>query len=337
MRPLGVVLTAGLGTRLQPLTPATPKPLVPLLNRPLIAYALDLMRTLGLRDVAVVIGPDDATTAAYTSEHAPAGLDVTVATQHQARGPGDAVACVGDALGGRSVAVLAVDTVLRGVDATLLDSFEGSGAVAGLLLQPVEDARSFGCAVLEGERIVHLEEKPAEPRSNLALVGLWVLAPLAVERVRSNPFINAKGESDLTATVAVMLDEGDALSGWVLDGDWFDGGTLEGLLHAQLRLLPGIAGTEVRAQGSELSGTIAAARDAVVAGSRIVGPTLLGAKARVEGCSLSEVVVGDGAALEDVELARALVAPGARLRGRSYTDVVVTPAGEIAGPGAGAG
>ena len=146
MRPLGVVLTAGLGTRLQPLTPATPKPLVPLLNRPLIAYALDLMRTLGLRDVAVVIGADDATTAAYASEHAPAGLDVTVATQHEARGPGDAVACVGDALGGRTVAVLAVDTVLRGIDAALLDGFEGSGVVAGLLLQPVEDARSFGCA-----------------------------------------------------------------------------------------------------------------------------------------------------------------------------------------------
>ena len=86
MRPLGVILTAGLGTRLQPLTPATPKPLVPLLNRPLIAYALDLMRTLGLSDVAVVVGPEDATTARYVREEAPDDLAVSVATPLSSQG-----------------------------------------------------------------------------------------------------------------------------------------------------------------------------------------------------------------------------------------------------------
>ena len=73
-----------------------------------------------------------------------------------------------------------------------------------------------------------------------------LLAPEAVDRVRTNPYINAKGESDLTATVAVLLDEGRELRGWTLDGEWLDGGTLEGLLHAQSRLLAGIeAGSRV--------------------------------------------------------------------------------------------
>ena len=321
MEPLGVVLTAGLGTRLRPLTPATPKPLVPLLNRPLIAYALDLMRDLGLREVAVVAGPDDDQTRGYVEANAPPGLHVSTAVQREPRGPGDAIAAVGDALEGRTVVVLAVDTVLTGVDPALLDGFEASGATAGLLLQRVEDPRAFGVAVLDGERVVDLEEKPERPRSDLALVGLWVLAPAAVERVRTDPYINTKGESDLTATVASMLTEGADVRGWLLDGEWLDGGTLDGLLHAQSRLLG-------RASG------VAVAADAVLTASTLGDPVLVGAGARVEGCDLTEVVVGDGATLEGATLRRALVAPGATLRGGDYSDVVVTPQGEVCGPGA---
>ena len=329
-----MVLTAGLGTRLQPLTPATPKPLVPLLNRPLIAYALDLMRDLGLREVAVVVGPEDEATGTYARGHSPADLAISIAVQHEARGPGDAVASVGAALEGRTVVVLAVDTVLTRVDAGLIDGFEASGAISGLLLQPVEDPRSFGVAVLERGRIVDLEEKPAEPRSDLALVGLWVLAPRAVERVRTNPHINARGESDLTATVATLLHEGGEVRGWVLDGEWLDGGTIEGLLQAQSRLLSSVSGSTIEATESQLSGPIEAADDAAIVRSTVRGPALIGAGARIEGCSLDEVVVGAGAELVDVDLQRALVAASARLRGGSYADVVVTPAGEVGGPGA---
>ena len=325
MEPLGVVLTAGLGTRLRPLTPATPKPLVPLLNRPLIAYSLDVMRHLGLREVTVVTGPEDDQTRRYVTNHAPPDVHVSVAVQLEPRGPGDAVAAVGEALDGRTVVVLAVDTVLTGVDPQLLDGFEASGAAAGLLLQAVADPRAFGVAVLDGDRVVDLEEKPERPRSDLALVGLWALAPAAVERVRTDPYINAKGESDLTATVAAMLAEGSDVRGWLLDGEWLDGGTLEGLLHAQSRLLAHVDSAGIAAD--------AVATDAVVTDSTLRGPVLVGPGARVEASDLAEVVVGDGATLEGVTLRRSLVAPGATLRGGDYADIVVTPAGEVCGPG----
>ena len=338
MDPLGVVLTAGLGTRLRPLTPATPKPLVPLLNRPLIAYALDLIRDLGLREVAVVTSPDDDQTRGYVEGNAPPNLRVSTAVQREPRGPGDAVAAVGDPLEGRTVVVLAVDTVLTGVDPTLLDGFGVSGAAAGLLLHPVEDPRAFGVAVLDGDRVVDLEEKPERPRSDLALVGLWVLAPAAVERVRTDPYINARGESDLTATVAAMLAEGANVRGWLLDGEWLDGGTLAGLLHAQSRLLarPGAAGVAADAvvTSSTLRDPVLVGAGAVVTSSTLRDPVLVGAGARVEASDLREVVVGDSATIEGVTLRRALVAPGATLRGGSYSDVVVTRAGEVCGPGA---
>ncbi len=333
--PLGVILAGGQATRLRPLSPATPKPLVPLLNRPLLAHALELMSTFGVTDVAVVIGAGDEATARYLRAERPAGLSVSLATQTEPRGSADAVMSVGDALDGRAAVVLAVDTVLRGADGEALAAFVRSGAAAGLLLRAVDDPRSFGVAGLEGGRVVHLEEKPAHPRSNLALVGVWMLGPAAVERVRTRPVARPNGEADLTSTVAAMVAEGADVRGWTFDGDWLDGGTLDGLLHAQSVMLRDLPPAPPAVSASELSGAVAAGGRAVVVRSRLAGPVLLGDGVTVEDCRLGpDVVVGDGAMLRSVRLRRALIAPGARLESCDLADVVVAASGQIAGPGA---
>ena len=323
-RPLGVVLTAGAGTRLRPLTPALPKSLVPLLNRPLIAYALDAMRDLGIDEVVVVVGGGDEATGRAALDIAPSDLHVSVAVQDEPRGPGDAVISAGKVLDGRPVVVLAVDAVLPGLDRAPLEAFMRSDAVAGLVLKAVDDPRSFGVAIVEEGRVTHLEEKPEQPRSNLALVGLWLLRPEAIERVRTRPVINAKGESDLTATVATFVDDGREVLGWEFPGDWLDGGTLEGLLQAQAALLPRLAPGALEA----------AAAAASLSSTALEGPVLLGADALVEGCRLDRTVVGAGAQLRNVVLRHALVVPGARLEGGDYQDVVVTADGQVVGPGA---
>ena len=333
--PLGVILAGGQATRLRPLSPATPKPLVPLLNRPLLAHAFELMSTLGATDVAVVAGGEDQATARYLQSDRPAGLSVSLVTQAEPRGSADAVASVGDALDGRAAVVLAVDTVLRGADGDALAAFVRSGAAAGLLLRAVDDPRSFGVAELEGDRVVHLEEKPAHPRSNLALVGVWMLGPAAIERVRTRPVARPNGEADLTSTVAAMVAEGADVRGWTFDGDWLDGGTLDGLLHAQSVMLRDLLPAPPAASESDFSGTLAAGERVVVVRSRLAGPVLLGDGVTIEDCRLGpNVVVGDGATLRSVRLRRALVAPGARLEGCDLEDVVVTASGQIAGPGA---
>ena len=325
-RPLGVILTAGRGTRLHPLTPAIPKPLVPLLNRPLITYAFDLCDGLGVTEVVVVAGDDAGATANAVATLAPAALSVSVVEQREPRGSGDALATACGALDGRSAIVVAVDTVIRGDLRPQLDAFERSGALAGLPLHPTDRPREMGIAVLDGDRVVELEEKPQRPRSELAVVGIWMLAPEAVERVRTRPVINARGESDLTATIAALVAEGGDVRGWRLDGEWLDAGSVESLLGAQSRLLAAAAA------GGELAGTAASAPAARVSDSTLHGPVLLGANVVVEDCELGpDVVVGDGARLRSVRLAHALVAPGARLEHASGEAVVVTAAGEIGG------
>ena len=320
--PLGVVLTAGMGTRLRPLTPDLPKSLVPLLNRPLVAYSLDAMAALGIDDVVVVVGPGDAHTAEVARRLAPRSMRVAVAVQQSPRGPGDAVLSAGAALDGRPVAVLAVDTVLTHLDASAMQAFLANDAAAGLLLQSVADPRAFGVAVLAGDRVVQLEEKPAVPSSNLALVGLWLLRPRAIERVRDHPVINAKGESDLTATVATFVER-DCVLGWTFNGAWLDGGTLEGLLHAQGALLRSLA-----------PGHRHLADSALVRRSYLDAHVLIGDGARVDGSDIAQSVIGADAIVRDATLHRVLVAPGATVIGGAYEDVVITRAGVVAGPGA---
>lgn len=331
-RPLGVVLAAGLGTRLRPLTPALPKALVPLLNRPVLAYALELCGALGLRDAVVVIGPGQDVTAEAARACAPPGLATAIAVQREPRGPGDALVSVGARLDGRAVVVIAVDTLIRGDLRPLLDAFEDSGALAGLPLHHTDRPREMGIAELEGDRVVWLEEKPQHPRSQIAVVGIWMLAAAAVERVRARPVINARGESDLTATVAALVAEGANVRGWRVVGEWLDVGTLDSLLHAQRLLLAELRPAPPPADAaSRLSGTIAAGPGTRVVASRLEGPLLLGANAVVERCELGpNVVVGDGAELRGVRLRDALVAPGARIAEIAGSGVVVSAAGEVA-------
>ena len=325
--PLGVLLTAGLGTRLQPLTPDLPKSLVPLLNRPLVSYGLELLASLGLSELVVVVGGGgDQRTRQAALASAPHRTTVAIAEQTTPRGPGDAVASVGPALEGRTVIVLAVDTVLRGGDlGAQLAAFQAGDNVAWLPLHATDRPQDMGIALLEEDHLVSLEEKPRQPKSNLACVGLWFLGPEAVERVRTNPVINAKSESDLTATIGAMLEEGRPIGGRRFDGQWLDGGSLAGLLQAQSALFNELAPVTFSA------GHLAESNPANVLRSELQGPVLLGEDVHIEDCVLGpEVVVGDGARLRGVRLQRALVAPGAWLTGGEHSDIIVTRAGTIA-------
>jgi glucose-1-phosphate thymidylyltransferase len=313
-RPLGVILTGGRGTRLQPLTPTIPKALIPLLNRPLLAYSLDLCAAAGLSDVVVVVGGEHGGVERAAADLAPAGISVEIAVQAEPLGLGDAVTSAGAALDGRQVAVLAVDAVLTGDIRPTFEAFERSGADAGLTLHPTDRPTEMGIAVLEGDRIVHLEEKPRQPRSDLAAAGLWLLGPATVERLRTNPFIRpTDGEVDLTGTIGEMVNEGADVRGWRLPGEWLDTGTIASLLSTQARLLALTDGPVHELPGSEVS-----------------EPVMIGEGATIEDCELGpNVVVGDGVVLRSTRLQDAMVVAGARLEGVEHEGAVVTAGGEV--------
>jgi glucose-1-phosphate thymidylyltransferase len=262
-------------------------------------------------------------------------VPISVVTQAEANGIGGAVLAVGPALDDRTVAVLAADTLLLGDRGGYIEEFEEARAAAGLVLAPVEDPRSFGVAVLDGSRVVDLEEKPAEPRSNLALVGLWLLGPDAIEEVRTRPYINAKGESDLTATIARMLSDGRHVVGWETQGQWLDAGTVQGLLAIHSRMLQELEpGDATLAEGCTTEGVVSIGGGVTAFDSHVAGPVLIGNEVHMVASRVRESVIGHGATLRDCHLERCVVLPGAQLEGVRYHDVVITRSGQIGGPGA---
>lgn len=300
--PLGVILTGGKATRLRPLSEGMPKSLIPLLNRPLIAYSMEMLRRAGITEVVVVVGGQDERTGPAAREAAPAGMTVHVAVQAEPLGSGDALLSAEALLDGRHVVVAAVDTVLRGNEegpGSLYEqvrSFLVSGMDAWYVLHETDRPREMGIVVLDSERVLHLEEKPAEPRSNLALVGIWMVSPRAVERLRANPERSVRGEIELSGTLSVMHAEGFPMGGAEFHGQWLDTGTLASLLATQEALLD--------------------------------VPALVAADADVEDCTLGpNVVVGAGARLRGCTLRDVLVAPGAHIEGVVAGGEVITADG----------
>ena len=300
--PLGVILTGGRATRLRPLSEGIPKSLIPLLNRPLVAYSMDMLAAAGIREVVVVVGPEDDRTESVARDAAPEGMAIHVAVQHEPRGSGDALLAAGAHLDGRHVVVAAVDTVLRGeIEGAgslheQVRSFLASGYDAWYVLHETDRPREMGIVVLEEDRVLHLEEKPAEPRSNLALVGIWMVSPRAVARLRANPALSIRGEIELSGTLSTMHGEGYPMGGAEYHGDWLDTGTLASLLATQRALLD--------------------------------VPALVAPDATVEDCTLGlNVVVGAGARLRGCTLRNVLVAPGAILDGVVASNEVITADG----------
>lgn len=301
--------------RLRPLSDHFPKALVPLLNRPMFEYALDVFRRIGVVRVAVVVSPGDRATPAALE--AVTDIEIHVCVQAEPRGTGDAVLAASDWAGAAPLVVLPVDAVLIGNVASPVRAFLDGDFVAGLVLTEMPDPRAFGVAVIEGDRIVHLEEKPERPRSNLVNASPWLLRPPVLARLRTAPVINARGEVDLIATVALMVTEGAPVGGWMLDGELIDVGTLPALLAGQARLL------------ADCDPAQQVAASARVEGVRLEGRVIIGDGAQITGGLLADTVVGAGATLENTTLRRALVSPGARVVGLSAEDVIITPSTEV--------
>jgi glucose-1-phosphate thymidylyltransferase len=318
---LGVILTAGAATRLRPLSLEFTKSLIPVLNRPLIDYALDLMSDIGVRDVAIVVGPKDEETFDRAAARAPSSLRLRRAVQAEPRGNGDAVLAAGPEVFERPVVVHPVDAIMRGSVGPFVERVLASDAEAGLMLGRVANPQDFGVVTLEGDRIATLEEKPQRPQSDLVVSAPWIFAPSVTARLRDAPLVNAKDEVDSIGTVGVMVGEGAHVIGAEFEGRWLDVGTIANLLATQHELLAGMREPEI-------------AESATVEASDVITPAIVGANARVSRSLLEDVVVGDGATIEGSSLVRVMVAPGARIERAALSDVIVTRGGEVAGPGA---
>jgi glucose-1-phosphate thymidylyltransferase len=229
----GLVLAGGTATRLYPLTIVTNKHLLPIYDRPMIYYPLEILAGMGIREVLVIVGGKgvgDVVELLADGSHF--GLDLTYRYQSGALGIAHAIGLARDFVGGEPFCTILGDNILRGDPlAAVAAEFEAGAWGAGALLHRVPDPERFGVAELDGAgNVIGFEEKPAAPKSDLIPIGVYFLRPPAFD-VIAHLAPSRRGELEITDVLNHYIP-GGGLFTRIYDGHWTDAGTVPSLLRA---------------------------------------------------------------------------------------------------------
>jgi len=274
----GVILAAGKGTRLYPITRHTPKPLLPLANKPTIHYALDRLKEIGVTEICIVVGESGRQMKEALGDGGDQGVRLSYVTQTHPHGLAHAVGFARDFVAGDSFVLYLGDAIYGSGFQAYAERFRESGCANLNIVKPVEDPSRFGVANVEGERIVRLVEKPKHPESNLAMAGLYFFGP-QLWTVLPDLQPSGRGEYEITDAIQMLVDRGETVLAGVYEGTWFDTGTLDSFLETSAFLSNGVARIEGEVEGE-------------------IGPN---------------VVVGHGACVRCERIANSVVFPGARV------------------------
>ena len=314
----GLILSGGKGTRLRPLTYTSAKQLVPVANKPVLFYGLEAMAGAGIRQVGMVVGDTAAEIRAAVGDGSRWGLDVTYIEQDAPRGLAHAVLVSEEFLGHEPFVMYLGDNLLNKGIRPFVEQFAAARPAAQILLAHVPDPQQFGVAELRDGKVIRLVEKPEEPPSDLALVGVYMFGAAIFESVqRIRP--SGRNELEITDAIQDLIDRGLEVHPQIVDGWWKDTGKLEDMLEANRLILDTLArridGT-VDAE-SRVEGKVVLEAGAVVERSVVRGPAIIGARARI-----SHAYIGPFTSImNDVEVRDAEIEHSIILEGSAICDL----------------
>ena len=228
-----LVLAAGKGTRLRPLTNTVPKHLLPVGNKPILFHVLDYINEAGIKDIGIVVSPDSGP---YIKEAVGNGSkwggQITFIVQHEPLGLAHAVKVAQGFLSDSPFLMFLGDNLIQEGVKSFLDKFQNSNSDASILLKEVPDPRAFGVAELDSSgKVVNLVEKPKTPKSNLAITGIYLFTSKIHEAIaRIKP--SGRGELEITDAIQKLLEMGKEIKSHLVRGWWLDIGSNDGLIEA---------------------------------------------------------------------------------------------------------
>jgi len=313
-----LVLSGGSGTRLRPITHTSAKQLVPVANKPVLFYGLEAIAAAGITDVGIVVGDTAPEIEAAVGDGSAFGIQTTYIRQHAPLGLAHAVAVARDFLQEDDFVMYLGDNFIVGGITDLVEEFSAARPAAQIMLTRVSNPRSFGIAELDLDgRVRRLEEKPQDPKSDLALVGVYMFTPAVHEAVAAlKP--SWRGELEITEAIQWLLDNGRTVNSTLITGYWKDTGNVTDMLEVNRLVLET---TEPRLDGliepdCEIIGRVAVEAGGHVAASRIVGPAIIGAGSKVTGSYIGPfTAIAEDCAIDDSEIEYSIVLRGASIRG----------------------
>ena len=315
MEPLkGLILSGGAGTRLRPITHTSAKQLVPVANKPVLFYGIEALVEAGVKEIGIIIAPetgDEIREAAGDGSRF--GAEITYIVQDEPAGLAHAVLTAEQFIGGSPFVMYLGDNLLRYGLRGLVSSFESDRPEALILLTPVDDPQSYGVAELDAEGgIVRLIEKPKDPPSNLALVGVYLFGSSIFDAARSlEP--SWRGELEITEAIQKLIDDGLTVRSEVVRGWWKDTGQLADMLEANRLVLEEL---ETRVEGeidedSRVEGRVVVEPGAKLTRSLVRGPAVIGAGAEIEDAYIGPYTsIGEGVRVCRSEVEHSIVLAG---------------------------
>ena len=309
----GLILSGGAGTRLRPITHTSAKQLVPVANKPVLFYGIEALVDAGVTEIGIVIAPETGDEIrAAVGDGSAFGASVTYIVQDEPAGLAHAVLTAEEFLGDWPFVMYLGDNLLRDGLRSLVSLFRETEPDALVLLTPVDDPSSYGVAELEGERIKRLVEKPKEPPSNLALVGVYLFTPAIFDAARTlEP--SWRGELEITEAIQALIDGGKEVRSEIVSGWWKDTGQLADMLEANQLVLEELV-TRIEGEVDETSrieGRVVLEAGASLVRSVVRGPVVIGAGARVEDAYIGPYTsIGDEVTIRRAEVEHSIVLAG---------------------------
>jgi glucose-1-phosphate thymidylyltransferase len=314
-----LVLSGGHGTRLRPITHTSAKQLVPVANKPVLFYGLEAIAAAGITDVGIIVGDNAPAIEDAVGDGSKLGIKVTYIRQLAPLGLAHAVLVAREFLGDDDFVMYLGDNFIVGGITGIVEEFAASRPAARIMLARVSDPRAFGVAELDPAtgRVKNLEEKPKHPKSDLALVGVYLFSPAIHEAVASlKP--SWRGELEITEAIQWLLDNGRTVNSTTIAGYWKDTGNVTDMLEVNRLVLESL---EPRLDGTvddtcEIIGRVAVEAGATITGSRIVGPVIVGAGTKITGSYIGPfTAIDDNCSVDDSEIEYSIVLSGASITG----------------------
>lgn len=319
LRMKGLILSGGKGTRMRPLTYTSAKQLIPVANKPVLHYGIEAIVAAGIEEIAIIVSPETGPEIRQSvGDGHQFGAKIQYLEQDAPRGLAHAVMIAEEFMAGASFVMYLGDNLLQHGITPLVEEFREIGCNSEILLTPVPNPQQFGVAELTAEGKIHrLVEKPPEPKSNLALVGVYMFDPHIFEAVKAiTP--SWRNELEITDAIQWLLDNGYSVHPHIVKGWWKDTGKIDDMLEANRTVLDTI---DYDVQGevdalSSVEGKVLVEEGAEIIDSVIRGPVIIGANSRIEHAFVGPYTsIGNRCVIENCELENSIILENSTISG----------------------
>jgi len=307
----GIILHGGHGTRLRPLTHTGPKQLLPIANKPMSQYGIEAMISSGISEIAIIIGGIGANKVReYYGEGEKFGVKFTYIQQDQPKGISHAIALCKDFVDNEKFLVFLGDNILKDSISKYVKEFVKSDADASIVLCEVENPTRFGIAEIKNGEIIKIVEKPKEPPTNLAVIGVYLLTPKIFDIInRLKP--SWRNELEITDALQMLLEENNKIIYNTVSENWKDTGTPEDIIQANDIILRDKKSYFLgeKKEGVLMNGNIMVGKNSKIEkGVKLNGPIIIGENCLVEsGIIGPNVSIGNNSKISKCNLSNSII------------------------------